>query len=101
MMELYVLDDDGIPVLEPDILKWVTGRNRDVVAKTIIGDVKISTVFLSTNHAFDAGMPLLFETMILGNHYDCYQRRYVTRTGALEGHAEAVALVKKHVLDNG
>lgn len=96
MLEHYVLDDDGTPVLEPDILKWVVGRNHNIVAKTMVGDVKISTVFLGINCAFDGGMPLLFETMIFGGPHDCYQRRYVTRTGALDGHTEAVALVKEH-----
>lgn len=102
MLEHYILDEDGVLVLEPDIIKCVIwfAKNKNTVARTMIGNVKVSTVFLSINHAFDEGIPLLFETMIFGGTHDNYQSRYATRTGALDGHAEAVALVKEHALND-
>ena len=102
MLEYYILDDDGMIVLEPDRFKWATWHSTEdtFITQTVIGDSSISTVFIGINIAFDRGIPLLFETMIFGGFYDHYQRRYVTRTGALEGHAEAVDLVKEHALDD-
>ena len=56
------------------------------------GDVEVSTVFLSTNHNYGDGPPLIFETMIFGGEHSDEQSRYTTETQALEGHKTAVAL---------
>lgn len=56
--------------------------------------VRISTVFLSFDHGFGAGPPLLFETMIFGGEHDDYQERYSTRAEALAGHLRAVEMVR-------
>ena len=64
----YVLDADGNPKEEPDVLKWgkwfeTTDRH---IGNTKIGDVTVSTTFLGLNHAFGGGKPVLWETMIFG-----------------------------------
>ena len=76
----YILDGHKA-VEEPDIIKWATwhaSANR-VVAQTTgdvslhgekVGQVRISTVFLAIDHAFDGGEPLLFETMVFGGTLD-------------------------------
>lgn len=86
----YTLDDNGIPVAEPDMCKWVkwmaTHRDRHI-AQAEVGDMWISTVFTGWNMSY-GGEPLLFETMIFGGDEDIneYQERYSTRTEALIGH---------------
>lgn len=61
------------------------------VALDMLGDVTISTVFLSLDHATE-GPPLLFETMIFGGPLDEFQWRHSTWDAAAVGHAAAVAL---------
>lgn len=77
---MYVLDDEGNPVPEPDALKWAKWFERDdrrVVAQdevakavhTPVGDVEltlsISTVFLGLDHRFRGdGPPVLWESMV-------------------------------------
>lgn len=79
-----------------DLLEWarefeLSGRH---VAEDIVGDVRVSTVFLGIDHAFDDGPPLLFETMIFGGQRDQYQTRCSTWDAAEAQHAEALRLVK-------
>ncbi len=96
MGDQYILDESGNVIPCNDILEW--GRwMRDAerhVGDDRIGDVHISTVFLGTDHAFGAGPPILWETMIFGGEHDGYQERYLTRDEALAGHARALAMVK-------
>lgn len=56
-------------------------------------DVRVSTIFLGTNHAFFGGTPILFETMIFGGEHDEYQERYATWEEAEAGHQRAIDLV--------
>lgn len=73
--------------------KWMQKTNR-AVAKTAIGDVLVSTVFLGLDHNFGGGAPLLFETMIFGGVHDQYQDRCSTWEQAEVMHKEAVDLVE-------
>jgi hypothetical protein len=91
----FILDGEGNPVGEPDLLvwgKWLQTANRSL-AKDQIGDVRISTVFLGLDHGY-GGSPILWETMIFGGSHDSYCERYTSRAAALEGHAKAVTLVR-------
>lgn len=82
------------PVIEPDFDKWAAFMSSDarVVAKTTVGDILISTVFLGINHDYWGGPPLLFETMIFGGHegVDEDQQRCSTWEQAEAKHAAAV-----------
>lgn len=96
----YVLDGAGNPVPEPDPEKWclVFDDPRRLVARSEIGAVAVSTVFLGLDHRFAGdGPPLLYETMIFGGAHDQDQRRYSTREEALAGHAEMVERLKAEV----
>lgn len=105
----YILDEDGNPIPEPDVLAW--GRwvqenlDRKIIEQTRIpGDVLVSTVFLGIDHGFgfgwdDVPAPVLWETMIFGGPHDMYQKRYVSHAQAVEGHGEAVALAQSAVAD--
>jgi hypothetical protein len=74
--------------------KWFDGNNRKV-ASTMIGNVRVSTVFLGLDHNFSPhGDPLLFETMIFGGEHDQYQDRCTTWEQAEAQHVEAVLVAQ-------
>jgi len=64
------------------------------VARSKIGDVQISTVFLGIDHSWDNGPPVLFETMVFGGNHDQYQERCSTWKQAEDMHERACALVR-------
>lgn len=87
--ERFVLDEDGVPRMEPDLLAW--GRWLQTattsIAYTRICGLWVSTVFLGLDHNFSRrGSPILFETMVLDGRRGGYMRRYCTRHEALAGH---------------
>ncbi|MCJ7828738.1 MAG: hypothetical protein MUP81_03235 [Dehalococcoidia bacterium] len=91
----YILDGHR-PIIEKDLLtwgKWIETADRKV-ARTEIGQVKISTVFLGLDHQFGEGEPLLFETMVFGGKYDQEQERYSTWDEAEKGHKKWVKKVE-------
>jgi hypothetical protein len=92
----YILDENGNPVSESDILKWGTWmQNREQVRgdwDVLESGVKVSTVFLGLDHSWDGGPPVLWETMIFGGPHDEYQERYTSLAAATEGHKQALQL---------
>ena len=87
MSDKYILDGHtAVPC--DDVIAW--GRQFEManrqVAKDIVGDVVVSTVFLGLDHSFGEGPPLLFETMIFGGPFDQEQERYTTWEQAEAGH---------------
>ena len=99
----YILEGHK-PVPCEDVLEWgrwmEDARKTDNrrVARTEIGKVEISTVFLGLDHNFsDTGEPVLFETMILRGkdfhgEWD-YQERCSTWEQAEAMHEKAVEFV--------
>jgi len=93
----YTILKDGKVVPVADVLEW--GRwfedfeNRRV-AKTEVGGIEISTVFLGINHNFGSGRPLWFETMVFGGALDQEMDRYTTLEEAVLGHERLVAQVQ-------
>lgn len=89
----YILDGKK-PIPCDDIktwARWFEGADRHV-AKTEIGNSKVSTVFLGLDHNFCDGKPLLFETMTFP---DCeIQERYSTWDEAEAGHNRIVQMLK-------
>ena len=106
-MKSYLLDENKNPyVVSFDEFQkgWADDMKR--VAIDYIDNIKISTVFLGWDHSFmEESTPILFETMIFGGEYDEFQRRYTTYNEALQGHTEAVEMVKQSftpkTTDNG
>lgn len=93
----YIIGGDGRTPEPCSFDAWCLcekARKRPHVAKDQIGDVLVSTVFLGMDHAYDGGIPLLFETMVFGGEHDLWQDRCSTWSGAEEMHAKAVAMVK-------
>lgn len=89
----YILNDSGVPVPEPNVMKWAAWMedfDRRRVARDKVGEVEVSTVFLGLDHRFlGEGPPLLWETMVFGGprHHE-HQRCAGTREQAEAMHAE-------------
>ena len=96
----YVLDEKGIPVIEPDLMKWAMwfehARESRIVARTKMGDAEVSTVFLGLDHNWShVGPPVLWETMIFGGEHDQEQLRCTgSREQAEALHASMVKRLK-------
>jgi len=111
----YILD--GQTQVPADFMTWAkwfaaAGEKR-VVAKTEVGSMCVSTVFLGLDHRLGEGPPLLFETMIFGlpgpasspleggrvalyTGTEEYQERCSTWEQAEAMHARAVAHARSH-----
>lgn len=95
----YILDEHGEPRPEPDLNKWgewFGNIEARIVEQTMIGDVKVSTVFLAFDHNFLSlsSEPILWETMIFGGKHDGDQWRYPSRKLAVQGHRQACEIVR-------
>lgn len=101
MNHFYRLEDRR-PVRCADLMEWSCWHENPadrIVAKTFIGTLEVSTVFLGLDHNFARYLPdgdktpILFETMIFGiDEDDTYQTRCATWEEAEEMHRVAVAL---------
>ena len=108
-MSNYILDGHT-PVKEPDLMKWVKWfetANRIVKKDTAdvtfngekVGKIDISTVFLSTDHSFGGGEPVLFETMVFGGKLDQEMDRCSTWEAAEKMHELMCEKVKLSIKD--
>ena len=93
-------DKDGQPIDEREAFRLRYDRPRDGGAVSdyarigldVVGELKVSTVWLGLNHEFRPGRPpLIFETMIFGGDHDQELARYCTEADAAEGHRRVVA----------
>jgi len=93
----YVLDTDGNPQPEGDLLAWAqwmgTGDNQ-ILKREQVGHVRVSTIFRGLVHGLDDTEPVLWETMVFGGKLDGLCERYASRADALTGHAAVVAKVE-------
>lgn len=95
MSDWYRRDGSGpVPFEEIGTIEW--GGNAPVGNDTVgegLDRAQVSTVFLSLNHQWNDGPPLIFETMVFGGRFDQTQERYATEEEALAGHRRWVARV--------
>jgi len=82
-----------------DWASWFSKTDR-TVANDVIGDSRISTVFLGFDHSLKTdpwfeGEPILFETMVFGGELDGEQVRCSTWEQAEEMHKHMCEQVKK------
>jgi hypothetical protein len=93
----FILTDQHIAIPCDDIRvlgEWMEDFDKCRVAETFVGLVRISTVFLGIDYAYQ-GDPILFETMTFADDGEPLgQWRYSTWAEAERGHAEIVALVE-------
>lgn len=100
----YILNEKKQPIKTPMIEanKWMQANNgaNKKVAYDEIGEIRISTVFLSLDHNHsNGGPPVLWETMVFGildedGNEDEKQERYTSHEAALEGHNRWLEWVK-------
>jgi hypothetical protein len=91
MFGKYILDENNQPVLIEDVMEWARWFEKAdrVVARSVVGIYTVSTVFLGTDHRWDGGPPILWETMIFTsepNELDEFQERYTSHEDALSTH---------------
>lgn len=85
----YILVDK-IPVPEPDVLKWgewFEDFDNRRVAETVIGNFRISTVFLGIDSGFRE-VPVLFETMVFSSKTGKASKNWATLRAATWQEAE-------------
>ena len=96
---MYYILKNKQPVLVTDIQEWAKMFEvEDIIVKqTMLGEVKVSTVFLGLDHSYGkSGRPVVFETMIFDlESLQGYQERYSTWEEAEQGHEIACELVKE------
>jgi hypothetical protein len=97
-------DYDGNPITIEEWDRLFRDFERRQVARTELGDVSVSTVWLGLDHRMPPplskpGPPLIFETMIFGGGDDLDEHcwRWPNQHAALAGHDQAVALVRDAV----
>lgn len=88
-------DREGKPISTLDWSKLLNDRAYKVVALDIVGDVRVSTVWLGLDHGWgnDGAPPVIFETMVFGGKLDEEMDRYSTLADAERGHAAMLARV--------
>lgn len=100
---LYMLDEQHQIVQATDLWTWVAWQNdplNSVVAKMIVEDWLISTVFLGVSPSLRFGPNgeaprQMFETMVFSTEGRSHrQRRYDTWAQALQGHADMVRITQ-------
>ena len=74
----YTLEGRVAVKVAPQALAGRPSQAERTVAKTTVGNVLVSTVFLIVDHQLGDGPPLLFETMVFGGELDQEQERCST-----------------------
>ncbi len=91
-------DKYGQVISMTDALRLWADREYSTVAYTVIGESRISTVWMPVDLALEAfgirDLPVMFETMVFGGPLDCLVRRYASLDEAELGHQQACALVE-------
>ena len=94
---MHIINAQGEPEECDDVKQWalfMRDENR-IVEQTMVGTIKVSTVFLGLDHSLSDGPPLLWETMIFGGLLDGEMDRYYCLDSAQLGHEQTVARVKE------
>lgn len=92
MTDKYILDGRKAKRCN-DLMHWAHWfeRANRRVDETIVGNKRVSTVFIGLDHQFGEGPPLIFETMIFDpDSDDEYMTRCTTWEEAEEMHRKAV-----------
>lgn len=92
---MSLIDRDGNPLTDDwwtadgsRKYRWATQQR---VAATVVGEYRVSTVWLSgIDHNHYGGAPLLFETMVSGGEWDMELIRYSTEEQAMRGHLDVL-----------
>lgn len=98
------LDVDGKTPVPCDMQEWVAWMamneaagidyRRVALTRRWGRTVVVSTVFLTIDHAWDDGPPVLWETMVFGGPHHEHQERYTSWDDAIAGHKRIVHMVR-------
>ena len=99
----YVLDGTTVVPATRDQWSEMMERGFRQMARTVINDRIVSTVFLGLDHQFGDGPPLVFETMVFGMNAngdidprdEHGQWRYPTWDDAIIGHDAVVTALRE------
>jgi hypothetical protein len=100
IMRICVLNENKevVALTDGEWFRWMLehGDPKQRVAESIIGPVRVSTMFLgsevSSLHLFDKDpTPMTFETMIFTKDKNIVAGRYATWDEAVKGHAAVIA----------
>lgn len=96
MIEKYILNEKGIPVIEKNQAKWGKFMQDSFLRRVAYTEfskqsVIVSTVFLGLDYSFGEEKPILYETLVMP---DNQIHRYHTKKEALLGHKEIVKKLK-------
>lgn len=93
----WILDENR-KLIKTDLItwgKWLQTCKDRIVKQEMVGDSKVSTVFLGIDHNFNDGPPILWETMVFGGKLDQEQDRCSGNWEQAEAmHQQMVAKVK-------
>jgi hypothetical protein len=93
----YIRDADGSVRTTADVHEWAewmrTGER--FIRQEYVGEAWVSTVFLTNDHSFGLGPPVLWETMIFGGEDDQSMWRYTSEQAAIEGHERIVEALRE------
>lgn len=74
----YVLDADGQPIAEPDLIRWVewmgAGDNKVIAREQVYRHVRVVTTFLGYDLSTEGDTLLLWDTIVYGGRLDCRSR---------------------------
>jgi hypothetical protein len=100
LLRWFNRDGQDVTMLEYVLLNMRDDYRR--VAETMIGDARVSTVWIGVPRDLDTRPPLIFETRVFGalrSGRSSYCERYATEPAALAGHDRAVAWVRDGMPD--
>ena len=99
MTDKYILDGKTLkPATLMEWARWFKTADRHV-ARDVVGDLFVSTVFLGLDHNFGPGEPLLFETMVFDpDRNDLWSDRCSTWEQAEEMHRRACEFARQSLI---
>ena len=94
----YILDEQGEPHLENDLMKWARWLEKfdnRLLANQTRSHSTVSTIFLGLEQGVDDGKPILWETKVFGGKCDQECERDSSKKAALKGHQRWCDKVEK------
>lgn len=92
----YVLDENGEPVLEPDHMTWALwfGKTDRQIARDVIDDVVVSTIYWGTDIGTRDDPPLLWESKVTLPSGNYKTLRFPSRDAALLYHQRVIDFLR-------
>lgn len=105
MLNHYILDKKGIPIIEKNLRKWTEWYEKSFQKLNIIKTefkeegIVVSTIFLAIDCSFGQRKPMLYETVVFPTSVGV-MKRYHTKKEAIKGHKSIVKGLKDKIKRN-